>query len=60
MFVGIGGLLLCPISFNINRKNIKRQQYEAIVGAQCGNAVLRGAHVYVPGILSASKCKCKV
>uniref|UniRef100_A0A8D2D5E7 NOP2/Sun RNA methyltransferase 6 n=1 Tax=Sciurus vulgaris TaxID=55149 RepID=A0A8D2D5E7_SCIVU len=37
------------------RKNIKRQQYEAIVGAQCGNAVLRGAHVYVPGILSASK-----
>ncbi|KAM4814006.1 tRNA (cytosine(72)-C(5))-methyltransferase NSUN6 isoform X2 [Urocitellus parryii] len=37
------------------RKNIKRQQYEAIVGAQCGNAVLRGAHVYVPGIMSASK-----
>lgn len=41
----------------ISRKNIKKQQCEAIVGAQCGNAVLRGAHVYAPGIVSASKCK---
>lgn len=39
------------------RKNIEKQQCEVIVGAQCGNAVLRGAHVYVPGIVSASKCK---
>ncbi|XP_066243512.1 tRNA (cytosine(72)-C(5))-methyltransferase NSUN6 isoform X1 [Saccopteryx leptura] len=37
------------------RKNIKIQQCEAIVGTQCGNAVLRGAHVYIPGIVSASK-----
>ncbi|GAB5573328.1 tRNA (cytosine(72)-C(5))-methyltransferase NSUN6 isoform X1 [Prionailurus iriomotensis] len=37
------------------RRNIKKQQCEAVVGAQCGNAVLRGAHVYVPGIVSASK-----
>ncbi|XP_037594925.1 tRNA (cytosine(72)-C(5))-methyltransferase NSUN6 isoform X2 [Cebus imitator] len=37
------------------RKNIKKQQCEAIVGPQCGNAVLRGAHVYAPGIVSASK-----
>ncbi|GAB1285986.1 tRNA (cytosine(72)-C(5))-methyltransferase NSUN6 [Apodemus speciosus] len=37
------------------RKNIEKQQCEVIVGAQCGNAVLRGAHVYVPGIVSASK-----
>ncbi|XP_049633753.1 tRNA (cytosine(72)-C(5))-methyltransferase NSUN6 [Suncus etruscus] len=36
------------------RKNIKKQPFEAVVGAQCGNAVLRGAHVYVPGIVSAS------
>lgn len=36
------------------RKNIKKQPCEAVVGAQCGSAVLRGAHVYVPGILSAS------
>ncbi|XP_072507759.1 tRNA (cytosine(72)-C(5))-methyltransferase NSUN6 isoform X2 [Notamacropus eugenii] len=37
------------------RNNINRQPYEVIVGAHCGNAVLRGAHVYVPGIISASK-----
>ncbi|XP_019828685.2 tRNA (cytosine(72)-C(5))-methyltransferase NSUN6 isoform X3 [Bos indicus] len=37
------------------RKNIKQQPCEVIVGAQCGSAVLRGAHVYVPGIVSASK-----
>ncbi|XP_077010884.1 tRNA (cytosine(72)-C(5))-methyltransferase NSUN6 isoform X3 [Tamandua tetradactyla] len=37
------------------RKNIRMQRCEAIVGAQCGNAVLRGAHVYAPGIVSASK-----
>ncbi|XP_036315345.1 tRNA (cytosine(72)-C(5))-methyltransferase NSUN6 isoform X4 [Pipistrellus kuhlii] len=40
---------------NFTRKDIVKQQCEAIVGAQCGNAVLRGAHVYVPGIVSASK-----
>ncbi|KAJ8279814.1 hypothetical protein COCON_G00068800 [Conger conger] len=28
---------------------------EVIVGTQCGNAVLRGAHVFAPGILSAPK-----
>ncbi|XP_048223438.1 tRNA (cytosine(72)-C(5))-methyltransferase NSUN6 isoform X1 [Perognathus longimembris pacificus] len=37
------------------RKNIQKQQCEAIVGAHCGSAVLRGAHIYVPGIVSASK-----
>ncbi|XP_040823855.1 tRNA (cytosine(72)-C(5))-methyltransferase NSUN6 isoform X1 [Ochotona curzoniae] len=37
------------------RKNIKKHQCEVVVGAQCGNAVLRGAHIYVPGIVSASK-----
>lgn len=30
---------------------------EVIVGAQCGSAVLRGAHVFAPGVLSAPKCK---
>uniref|UniRef100_A0A286XRU8 SAM-dependent MTase RsmB/NOP-type domain-containing protein n=1 Tax=Cavia porcellus TaxID=10141 RepID=A0A286XRU8_CAVPO len=44
---------LCCL-MNFRRKNIKKQQCEAVVGAQCGNAVLRGAHVYVPGIVSAS------
>ncbi|KAM6214241.1 tRNA (cytosine(72)-C(5))-methyltransferase NSUN6 [Rhynchocyon petersi] len=37
------------------RKNIKKQQCEAVVGSQCGNAVLRGAQVFAPGIVSASK-----
>ncbi|XP_074122899.1 tRNA (cytosine(72)-C(5))-methyltransferase NSUN6 isoform X1 [Sminthopsis crassicaudata] len=37
------------------RKNINKQPSEVIVGAHCGNAVLRGAHVYVPGIMSASR-----
>nr|XP_031532324.1 tRNA (cytosine(72)-C(5))-methyltransferase NSUN6 isoform X1 [Vicugna pacos]XP_031532325.1 tRNA (cytosine(72)-C(5))-methyltransferase NSUN6 isoform X1 [Vicugna pacos] len=37
------------------RKNIKQRHCEVVVGAQCGSAVLRGAHVYVPGIVSASK-----
>ncbi|XP_061292164.1 tRNA (cytosine(72)-C(5))-methyltransferase NSUN6 isoform X3 [Bos javanicus] len=40
---------------SFRRKNIKQQPCEVIVGAQCGSAVLRGAHVYVPGIVSASK-----
>ncbi|XP_075408573.1 tRNA (cytosine(72)-C(5))-methyltransferase NSUN6 isoform X2 [Tenrec ecaudatus] len=37
------------------RRSIGKQPCEAIVGAQCGSAVLRGAHVYVPGIVAASK-----
>ncbi|XP_073190268.1 tRNA (cytosine(72)-C(5))-methyltransferase NSUN6 isoform X3 [Lepidochelys kempii] len=37
------------------RKDLQKQSSEVIVGAQCGNSVLRGAHVFVPGIISASK-----
>uniref|UniRef100_A0A8D2IM91 NOP2/Sun RNA methyltransferase 6 n=1 Tax=Varanus komodoensis TaxID=61221 RepID=A0A8D2IM91_VARKO len=37
------------------RKDLQKVTNQVIVGAQCGNAVLRGAHVYVPGIISASK-----
>uniref|UniRef100_A0A803TNB3 NOP2/Sun RNA methyltransferase 6 n=1 Tax=Anolis carolinensis TaxID=28377 RepID=A0A803TNB3_ANOCA len=37
------------------RKDLQKLANEAIVGAQCGSAVLRGAHVYAPGIVSASK-----
>ncbi|XP_072432026.1 tRNA (cytosine(72)-C(5))-methyltransferase NSUN6 isoform X1 [Chiloscyllium punctatum] len=37
------------------RINLQRHSIEVIVGAQCGNAVLRGAHVFIPGILSAPK-----
>ncbi|OXU22955.1 hypothetical protein TSAR_002126, partial [Trichomalopsis sarcophagae] len=31
--------------------NLERQQYEVIVDAACGAAVLRGAHIYAPGVL---------
>ncbi|XP_037014197.2 tRNA (cytosine(72)-C(5))-methyltransferase NSUN6 isoform X4 [Artibeus jamaicensis] len=50
---GLQDVLLIPVIGP--RKNIRKQRCEAIVGAHCGNAVLRGAHVYVPGIVSASK-----
>lgn len=41
----------------ISRPDLKKHASEVIVGAQCGYAVLRGAHVYVPGIVSTSRCK---
>ncbi|NXA71842.1 NOP2 methyltransferase, partial [Thryothorus ludovicianus] len=37
------------------RREVKKHASEVIVGAQCGYAVLRGAHVYVPGIVSTSR-----
>nr|XP_056713601.1 tRNA (cytosine(72)-C(5))-methyltransferase NSUN6 [Euleptes europaea] len=37
------------------RKDLQELTNQVIVGAQCGNAVLRGAHVYAPGIISTSK-----
>ncbi|NXX48059.1 NOP2 methyltransferase, partial [Tricholaema leucomelas] len=37
------------------RSDLQKQTSEVIVGAQCGYAVLRGAHVYVPGIISTSR-----
>lgn len=30
---------------------VERSQYEVIVDTMCGAAVLRGAHVYAPGVL---------
>lgn len=30
-----------------------------VVGAQCGNSVLRGAHVFAPGIVASPKCENK-
>ncbi|XP_048366626.1 tRNA (cytosine(72)-C(5))-methyltransferase NSUN6 [Sphaerodactylus townsendi] len=46
-------ILLIPIIGP--RKDLQELTNQVIVGAQCGNAVLRGAHVYAPGIISASK-----
>lgn len=36
---------------------VKQLRSEVVVGAQCGSAVLRGAHVFAPGILASPKCK---
>ncbi|KAG9476577.1 hypothetical protein GDO78_003231 [Eleutherodactylus coqui] len=46
---------ITSISAVICRRSLKQHPVQVIVGAQCGNAVLRGAHVYSAGILSASK-----
>lgn len=39
---------------------VKQLSSEVVVGAQCGSAVLRGAHVFAPGILASPKCKCSI
>nr|XP_009671974.1 PREDICTED: putative methyltransferase NSUN6 isoform X2 [Struthio camelus australis] len=49
----IQDILLIPVIGP--RRDIKKHASEVIVGAHCGYAVLRGAHVYVPGILSTSR-----
>ncbi|XP_018419683.1 PREDICTED: putative methyltransferase NSUN6 [Nanorana parkeri] len=46
-------LLLIPVIGP--RRTQKQHSVQVIVGALCGNAVLRGAHVYAAGIISASK-----
>ncbi|XP_076014197.1 tRNA (cytosine(72)-C(5))-methyltransferase NSUN6 isoform X2 [Genypterus blacodes] len=34
---------------------VKQLSSEVVVGAQCGSAVLRGAHVFAPGIIASPK-----
>ncbi|KAA0723845.1 putative methyltransferase NSUN6 [Triplophysa tibetana] len=45
-------VLLVPVS---GPRCVDLQGSEVIVGAQCGNAVLRGAHVFTPGVLGTPK-----
>ncbi|XP_072010299.1 tRNA (cytosine(72)-C(5))-methyltransferase NSUN6 isoform X2 [Engystomops pustulosus] len=49
----LNDLLLIPVIGP--RRALQQHPIQVIVGAQCGSAVLRGAHVYSAGILSASK-----
>ncbi|XP_056375200.1 tRNA (cytosine(72)-C(5))-methyltransferase NSUN6 [Hyla sarda] len=49
----LSDLLLIPVIGP--RRALKQHPVQVIVGAQCGSAVLRGAHVYSAGIMSASK-----
>ncbi|KAF7669948.1 hypothetical protein LDENG_00105510 [Lucifuga dentata] len=48
----IPDVLLLPV---IGPRPVKQLSSEVVVGAQCGSAVLRGAHVFVPGILASPK-----
>ncbi|XP_076828689.1 tRNA (cytosine(72)-C(5))-methyltransferase NSUN6 isoform X2 [Brachyhypopomus gauderio] len=48
----LSDVLLLPVG---GPRDVSVQSSEVIVGAQCGCAVLRGAHVFAPGVLSAPK-----
>ncbi|XP_038585865.1 tRNA (cytosine(72)-C(5))-methyltransferase NSUN6 isoform X1 [Micropterus salmoides] len=48
----IPDVLLLPVD---GPRAVKRLTSEVVVGAQCGSAVLRGAHVFVPGIVASPK-----
>ncbi|XP_047424015.1 tRNA (cytosine(72)-C(5))-methyltransferase NSUN6 isoform X2 [Mugil cephalus] len=48
----ITDVLLLPV---VGPRPVKQLSSEVVVGAQCGSAVLRGAHVFAPGILASPK-----
>ncbi|XP_069015658.1 tRNA (cytosine(72)-C(5))-methyltransferase NSUN6 isoform X1 [Embiotoca jacksoni] len=49
----IPDVLLLPVD---GPRPVKQLSSEVLVGAQCGSAVLRGAHVFAPGIVASPKC----
>ncbi|XP_020503223.2 tRNA (cytosine(72)-C(5))-methyltransferase NSUN6 isoform X1 [Labrus bergylta] len=48
----IPDVLLLPVD---GPRPVEKLSSELVVGAQCGSAVLRGAHVFAPGILASPK-----
>ncbi|XP_072307082.1 tRNA (cytosine(72)-C(5))-methyltransferase NSUN6 [Eucyclogobius newberryi] len=48
----IPDVLLLPVD---GPRAVEPLQSEVVVGAQCGSAVLRGAHVFAPGIVASPK-----
>ncbi|XP_051796122.1 tRNA (cytosine(72)-C(5))-methyltransferase NSUN6 isoform X2 [Acanthochromis polyacanthus] len=48
----ITDVLLLPVD---GPRAVEQLSSEVVVGAQCGSAVLRGAHVFAPGILASPK-----
>ncbi|KAM3860532.1 tRNA (cytosine(72)-C(5))-methyltransferase NSUN6 [Diretmus argenteus] len=48
----IPDVLLLPV---IGPRAVEQLRSEVVVGAQCGSAVLRGAHVFAPGIIASAK-----
>ncbi|KAM4534127.1 tRNA (cytosine(72)-C(5))-methyltransferase NSUN6 isoform 2-T2 [Odontesthes bonariensis] len=50
----VSDVLLLPVD---GPRPVTQLSSEVVVGAQCGSAVLRGAHVFAPGIVASPKCK---
>ncbi|XP_038153919.1 tRNA (cytosine(72)-C(5))-methyltransferase NSUN6 isoform X3 [Cyprinodon tularosa] len=48
----IKDVLLLPVD---GPRPVEQLSSEVVVGAQCGSAVLRGAHVFAPGIIASPK-----
>ncbi|XP_029955734.1 putative methyltransferase NSUN6 isoform X1 [Salarias fasciatus] len=48
----VNDVLLLPVD---GPRPVKQLSSEVVVGAQCGNAVLRGAHVFAQGIMASPK-----
>uniref|UniRef100_A0A3Q3VSH2 SAM-dependent MTase RsmB/NOP-type domain-containing protein n=1 Tax=Mola mola TaxID=94237 RepID=A0A3Q3VSH2_MOLML len=48
----IPDVLLLPVD---GPRPVQQLSLEVVVGAQCGSAVLRGAHVFAPGIVASPK-----
>uniref|UniRef100_A0A1A7XE41 NOP2/Sun domain family, member 6 n=1 Tax=Iconisemion striatum TaxID=60296 RepID=A0A1A7XE41_9TELE len=48
----IADVLLLPVD---GPRPVEQLSSEVLVGAQCGSAVLRGAHVFAPGIIACPK-----
>ncbi|XP_056869643.1 tRNA (cytosine(72)-C(5))-methyltransferase NSUN6 isoform X1 [Takifugu flavidus] len=48
----IPDVLLLPVD---GPRHVEQVSSEVVVGAQCGSAVLRGAHVFAPGIVASPK-----
>ncbi|XP_029935867.1 putative methyltransferase NSUN6 isoform X1 [Myripristis murdjan] len=48
----IPDVLLLPVT---GPRPVQQLSSEVVVGAQCGSAVLRGAHVFAPGIMASPK-----
>ncbi|CAL1597141.1 unnamed protein product [Knipowitschia caucasica] len=48
----IPDVLLLPVD---GPRCVQPLELEVVVGAQCGSAVLRGAHVFAPGVVSSPK-----
>lgn len=51
------GVKVCDFHPSPVLRPVEQLSSEVVVGAQCGSAVLRGANVFVPGILASPKCK---